>query len=154
MEKQAKPIEILLVEDSPSDAQLVLEAFEEFRFANRVSSVSDGESALAYLRREGRWKDAHRPDLIFLDLNLPRKDGREVLADIKADPDLCAIPVVVMTTSAAETDVLRCYHLQASSYVVKPLNIERFLETIRTLGEYWFQVVRCQGFTAFRSLAS
>ncbi len=137
-----KLTEILLVEDSPSDADLVNEALEEHRIKNNVHTVSDGEEAMMFLLKQGKWHDAPTPDLIFLDLNLPKKDGREVLQDIKANKALCTIPVVVMTTSAAEKDVLNAYSLHASSYVVKPLDIEQFLNVMKVLGDYWFQVVR------------
>lgn len=137
-----KPIDILLVEDSPSDADLVLVALEEHRIANNVIVVSDGEAAMDYLKKTGTWRSASTPHLIFLDLNLPRKSGREVLHEIRASSELSAIPVVVMTTSAEERDVVECYNLHANSYIVKPLDIEKFLQVMAVLGDYWFQVVR------------
>jgi CheY-like chemotaxis protein len=138
--KGARKIHVLVIEDSPSDANLLLEAFAEHQVGCEIQVVADGEEALAFLRREGPRRGAPPIDLIFLDLNLPRKDGREVLADIKADPQLRAIPVVVMTTSAAERDIARCYDLQASSYVVKPLGIDEFLAHMEILCAYWFRV--------------
>ena len=137
-----KLIEILLVEDSPSDAGLVLEALEDHRIQNKIHIVSDGEEAMEFLLKQGKWRDAPMPDLIFLDLNLPRKDGREVLQEIKANQTLCMIPVVVMTTSDAEKDVLAAYNHHANSYIVKPLSIEQFLNVMKVLGDYWFQIVR------------
>jgi two-component system, chemotaxis family, response regulator Rcp1 len=137
-----RPVEILLVEDSPSDAALTRAALQEGRIANRLSVVCDGEEAMQYLRREGRYSQATRPDLILLDLNLPRKDGREVLAEVKDDPDLQIIPVIVLTTSAAEADVLRAYRLHANSYVTKPVGLEDFLDAIRGIEDFWLAIVR------------
>lgn len=137
-----KPIEILLVEDSPSDADLVVEAFGEHRLECKIHLVQDGEEAMAFLAKEGAWSAAPTPDIVLLDLNIPRKDGREVLQEIKASPTLNAIPVVIMTTSSSAKDVLKCYQLQASSYIIKPLNIDQFLEMMKILGDYWFHVVK------------
>ena len=135
-------IEILLIEDSPSDAGLFLEAVEDFQVSNRISLVKDGEEALDFLKKRGRYTEAPTPDLIFLDLNIPRKDGREVLAEIKRDEALRHLPVIIMTTSTSERDVAKCYDLQAAGYIVKPLNIEQFLDVMKVLGDYWLQVVR------------
>jgi len=134
-------IEILMVEDSPSDAQLTRIALENAKVRNILNVVEDGEEAMAFLRGEGRFASASRPDLILLDLNLPRKDGREVLAEIKADPDLKSIPVVVLTTSKAQEDVLRAYELQASCYITKPVDFDKFLEVIKSLEDFWLTVV-------------
>jgi CheY-like chemotaxis protein len=138
----AQPIDILLVEDDPGDTLITREALEQSKVANNLSCVVDGEEALAYLRREGGHAEATRPDLILLDLNLPRRDGREVLAEIKADPDLRRIPVVVLTTSQAEEDILRSYDLHANAYVSKPVDFDRFVEVVRQVDEFFFTVVR------------
>jgi CheY-like chemotaxis protein len=137
-----KLIEILLVEDNPGDARLALEALKEARVRNHLSIVEDGEAALEFLRREGRYTDAHRPDLILLDLNLPRKSGREVLEEIKADPDLHRIPVVVLTTSQAEEDIARAYDLNANCYITKPVDLDQFFNVIKTIEDFWLTVVR------------
>lgn len=139
---RSEPIEILMVEDSPADARLTIEALKEAKVNNHLTVVGDGVEALAYLRQEGRWSGARRPDLIFLDLNLPLKDGREVLAEIKADDSLKQIPVVVLTTSRAEEDILRSYELHANCYVTKPVELDQFLSVIRSLDEFWLSVVR------------
>ena len=137
-----QPIEILLVEDNPGDVRLTREALREGKVHNRLSVVGDGVEAMAFLRREGSYADAPTPELILLDLNLPRKDGREVLAEIKGDEKLKLIPVVVLTTSDAEQDVLRSYNLHANCYVTKPVVLERFLEIVRTLEDFWLEIVR------------
>ena len=131
------PIEVLLVEDDPGDVLMTREAFAEHKVRNNLTVVSDGVEALAYLRREGPYAGATRPDLILLDLNLPRKDGREVLAEIKADPDLSLIPVVVLTTSGAHDDVVGSYRLHANAYVTKPVDFEKFCDAVGHLGMYW-----------------
>lgn len=136
-----RPIEILLVEDSPSDTELTVEALKEGRVANHLSIVEDGEQAIAFLRREQLYTHAPRPDLILLDFNLPRKDGREVLVEIKSDPHLRSIPVVVLTTSRAESDVLRAYQLQANCYITKPVDFKKFLEVVRSIEHFWLTVV-------------
>jgi chemotaxis family two-component system response regulator Rcp1 len=136
-----RPIEILLVEDSPSDTELTQEALREAKVRNHLSSVEDGVQAMDFLRRRGLYAVAPRPDLIMLDLNLPRKDGREVLAEIKEDPELKTIPVVVLTTSQAEQDVLRAYHLHANCYITKPVDFEQFLHAIRSIESFWLLVV-------------
>lgn len=137
-----RPVELLLVEDNPGDVELTREALEEARVRNRLAVVEDGVEALAYLRREGRYAGAPRPDLVLLDLNLPRKDGREVLAEIKADPELRRIPVVVLTTSEAEKDVLGAYDLYASAYIVKPVDLDQFLGVVRSVEGFWLTVVK------------
>jgi CheY-like chemotaxis protein len=140
-ETEGRPIQILLVEDSPSDTELTIEALREAKMRNHLSVVEDGVQALEYLRRQGRHALAPRPDLIMLDLNLPRKDGREVLAEIKADEDLKAIPVVVLTTSRAEQDVLRAYNLHANCYISKPVDFDQFLQVVRSIESFWLFVV-------------
>jgi CheY-like chemotaxis protein len=137
-----QPIEVLLVEDDPGDVLLIREAFDFNKVLNNLNVVNDGEQALAYLRREGGYADTTRPDLILLDLNLPRKDGREVLAEVKADEDLRTIPIVVLTTSEAEEDVLRSYQLHANAYVTKPVDFERFVAIVRQIDDFFVSVVR------------
>jgi two-component system, chemotaxis family, response regulator Rcp1 len=138
---EGRPIEILLVEDSPSDAQLTVEALREAKLRNHLSAVEDGVRAMQFLRREAPYAGAPRPDLIMLDLNLPRKDGREVLAELKADPDLKSIPVVVLTTSKAEQDVMRAYNLHANCYVTKPVDFDQFIGVVRSIESFWLCVV-------------
>lgn len=138
-------IEVLLVDDDPGDTLMIREAFEHNKVRNALASVADGVQAMQYLRREGEYGDAARPDLILLDLNLPRKDGREVLAEIKGDPELRTIPVVVLTTSHAEEDVLRSYELHANAYVTKPVDFERFIEVVRQIDEFFVTVVKLPG---------
>jgi CheY-like chemotaxis protein len=128
---QPAPIEVLLVEDDPGDVLLIQEAFEDNKLHNSLHVVSDGEQAIAYLRQEGEYEECPRPDLVLLDLNLPRKDGREVLAEVKADEQLRTIPIVVLTTSDAEEDVLRSYQLHANAYVSKPVDFQRFVSVVR-----------------------
>ena len=140
------PIEVLLVEDDPGDVLMTQEAFEEHKVRNRLTVVSDGAEALSYLRREGAYEGAQRPDLILLDLNLPRRDGREVLEEIKKDDDLCRIPVVVLTTSAADEDILRSYQLHANAYVTKPVDLDQFMSAVRQIDEFFVQVVRLPQF--------
>ena len=136
-----RPIEILLVEDSPSDTELTLEALNDFKVHNHVSVVEDGVLAMQFLRRQGPYAQAPRPDLIMLDLNLPRKDGREVLADIKGDDHLKTIPIVVLTTSRADQDILRAYQLNANCYINKPVDFNQFLEVVRSIESFWLYVV-------------
>jgi CheY-like chemotaxis protein len=142
-EVEAQPIEVLLVEDDPGDVQLTKEAFEEHKVRNRLTVVSDGVDALAYLRRDPSvYPDAVRPDLILLDLNLPRRDGREVLQEIKADEELRRIPVVVLTTSQADEDIVRSYNLHANAYVTKPVDFDRFIAVVRQIDEFFVSVVK------------
>lgn len=138
-------IQVLLVEDDPGDVLITREAFAENKVRNQLSVVSDGVNALRYLRREGEYADVIRPDLILLDLNLPRMGGHEVLAKIKSDSDLQRIPVVVLTTSDAEEDVLRSYNLHANAYVTKPVDFERFLSVVRQIDEFFVSVVKLPG---------
>jgi CheY-like chemotaxis protein len=138
---EARAVEILLIEDSPSDTELTVEALREAKVRNRLSIVEDGVQALEFLRRTGKYAHSPRPDLIMLDLNLPRKDGRDVLAEIKADDNLKLIPVVVLTTSRAEQDVLRAYQLNANCYITKPVDFEQFLDVVRSIESFWLFVV-------------
>jgi two-component system, chemotaxis family, response regulator Rcp1 len=138
----ARPIEILLVEDNPGDVRLAQEILREARVRNHISTVKDGVEALAFLRREHIYTGAPRPDLILLDLNLPKKDGRELLADIKADRSLRSIPVIVLTTSQDERDVLGAYEAYANCYIVKPIGLEQSIEVLRSIEQFWFQTVR------------
>jgi CheY-like chemotaxis protein len=139
---RVEPIEILLVEDSPADVDLTREALEDAKVRNNLHVASDGVEALAFLRREGRYADAPHPDLILLDLNLPKKDGREVLAEIKADPLLRRIPVVVLTTSEAEQDIIQSYDLHANCYVTKPVDLDAFMHVVRSIEDFWLAIVR------------
>ena len=136
-----RPIEILLVEDNPGDVRLTIEALRESKVRNHLSVARDGVEALAFVRREGAHAEAVRPDLILLDLNLPRKDGREVLAELKADPDLKTIPVVILTTSRAEQDVLRSYELQANCYISKPVDLDQFITVVKSIEDFWLTIV-------------
>jgi chemotaxis family two-component system response regulator Rcp1 len=138
-----REIEILLVEDNPADVRLTIKAFQMGKLRNKLYSVEDGEQALAFLRREGPYSDAQRPDLILLDLNMPNMDGREVLAEIKNDPDLLTIPVIVLTTSEAEQDILESYRLHANCYISKPVTMERFIQVIGSAVEdFWINIVK------------
>lgn len=140
-DNNARSIEILLVEDNPGDVVLTLEAMREAKIHNHMHVVEDGVEAMEFLRHQGRFGDAPRPDLILLDLNLPRKDGREVLAEVKADPELKRIPVVVLTTSRSEEDVLRAYDLHANCYVTKPVDLTQFMKIVNLIDEFWINVV-------------
>lgn len=135
-------IDILLVEDNPGDVLLTREALKDAKVRNELNVAEDGVEAMAYLRREGKYADAPRPDLILLDLNLPKKDGREVLAEIKRDPTLKRIPVVVLTTSQAEEDILRSYNLHANCYVTKPVDLNQFLTIVKAIEDFWLTVVK------------
>lgn len=143
--EQFKAVEILLIEDSPSDVLLAKEALADTKIVNSLHEVTDGVEAMRYLRKEGPYTTAPRPDLILLDLNLPRKDGREVLAEIKSDESLKRIPVVVLTTSKSEADVMRAYGLHANCYIVKPLDFEQFAHVVRSVENFWFTVVTLAG---------
>jgi CheY-like chemotaxis protein len=137
-----RPIEVLLVEDNPGDVRLTFEAMRESKVLVNLRVVPDGEEALAFLRKEGTYRGERRPDLVLLDLNLPKKDGREVLAEIKADDDLRRTPVVVLTTSRAEEDILRMYNLHANCFITKPVDLDQFITVVRSISEFWFSVVR------------
>lgn len=138
----AEPLDILLVEDSPGDARLAQEALKDSKVHNTLHHVEDGVEAMTFLRAQAEYAGVPSPDLILLDLNLPKKDGREVLAEIKEDPDLRLIPVVVMTTSEAERDLLKSYHLHANAYIVKPVDFDRFVEVVQAIENFWFTVVK------------
>lgn len=137
-----KPIEILLVEDNPGDVDLTREALEIGKLSNNLHVVDDGEEAMAFLRREGQYAKAPRPDLVLLDLNLPRKNGREVLAEIKSDENLKRIPVVILTTSKAEEDILKTYNLHANCYVTKPIDLDQFIKVVHAIEEFWLTIVK------------
>ena len=136
------PVEILLVEDNPADVRLTREALNSDRLWNNLSVTKDGVEAMAYLRRQGRFAAAPRPDLILLDLNLPKKDGREVLAEIKADPNLMRIPVVVLTTSDAEEDIVKTYGLHANCYITKPVDLRQFMKVVKSIEDFWLAIVK------------
>jgi CheY-like chemotaxis protein len=142
MSSWVQPVEVLLVEDNPGDVRLTQEGLRVAKVMNVVHVARDGEEALAFLRREGTHAEAPRPALILLDLNLPKKDGRELLREIKADPDLQRIPVVVLTSSEAERDIVASYDLGANAYVTKPVELERFMEVVQTLNDFWLAVVK------------
>jgi two-component system, chemotaxis family, response regulator Rcp1 len=136
-----KSVDILLVEDNPGDVDLTRDALEESKMKNKLFVVGDGEEALEFLYKKGKYAEASRPDLIILDLNLPKKDGREVLADIKADDNLKRIPIVILTTSKAEEDVLKTYNLHANCYITKPLDFEQFLQVVKSIETFWMSIV-------------
>ena len=136
------PIEILLVEDSPADVRLTKEALKEEKIHNNLSVVNDGVEAMAFLRRQGEYSNAARPDLILLDLNLPKKDGREVLKEIKSDKEFKAIPVVVLTISKAEEDVIKSYNLHANCYITKPIDLNQFAKVVKTIQDFWLTIVK------------
>ena len=138
----ARPIEILLVEDNPGDVRLLMETFREGKIRNRISLVEDGVEALAFLRKEGEHGSAPRPDLILLDLSLPRKNGQEVLAEVKQDADLKRIPVVVITSSQAEKDILQAYNNHVNCYLTKPVDLEQFMGVVKSVEEFWLSVVK------------
>jgi chemotaxis family two-component system response regulator Rcp1 len=138
----SRPIEILLVEDNPADVRLMHEGLREAKLLNSISEVADGVEALAFLRQQGNYAQAPRPDLILLDLNLPKKDGREVLEEIKSDAQLRQIPVVVLTNSDAEQDILRAYDSHANCYITKPVDLNQFIKIVSLIEEFWFTIVR------------
>ncbi len=142
MNDNNEPIEILLVEDNPGDARLAVEALKDSKIHNNLYHVKDGVEAMRFLRRRGEYAGVPVPDLILLDLNLPRKDGREVLEEIKEDDELKLVPVVVLTTSEAERDLVRSYDLHANAYVVKPLDLDRFIEVVQAIEDFWFAIVK------------
>ena len=141
MTPAGRPIEVLLIEDDPGDVLITREAFEHHKIHNTLRVARDGQEGFDYLYQRGSYEDAARPDLILLDLNLPKYDGHQLLEKIKSDPDLCHIPVVVLTTSAAEEDILRSYRLHANAYVTKPVGFEQFMNVIRQIDEFFVQVV-------------
>ena len=140
--RPGKPIEILMAEDNPGDVRLTMEALHDAKVLNRMNVAVDGVEAMAFLRREGQYANAPRPDLILLDLNMPRKDGREVLAEVKEDPDLRRIPVVVLTTSTAEKDIMESYDFHANCYIAKPVDLDQFLEVVKSIEDFWLTIVR------------
>jgi chemotaxis family two-component system response regulator Rcp1 len=140
--KASEPSQILSVEDNPGDVRLIVEALKEVKIRSQLSVVEDGIEAMAFLNQEGKYSKAPRPDLILLDLNLPKKNGREVLADIKRDEDLRVIPVVILTSSKAEQDVVQSYKLHANCYVTKPVELDQFLNVIKDISEFWLMTVR------------
>jgi CheY-like chemotaxis protein len=137
-----EPVEILLVEDSPADVRLTKESLKEDKLHNNLSVVMDGVEAMAFLRREEKYRSSPRPDLILLDLNLPKKDGREVLAEIKKDEHLKRIPVVVLTTSSEDRDILKSYNTHANCYITKPVDLEQFMTVVKSIGDFWFTIVK------------
>lgn len=141
-EEGGKPVEILLVEDNPGDVRLTREGLKEGKMRNVLHVVEDGVEALAFLQREGKYSEAPFPDLILLDLNLPRKDGRELLADIKNDEALKRIPVVILTTSKANEDIIKTYDLHANCYVTKPVDLDQFISVVKSIEDFWFTVVK------------
>ena len=139
--QECQPLEILLVEDNPGDVRLTQEVFKEAKILNRLSVVWDGVDAMAFLRKEGEYGNASRPDLILLDLNLPRKSGREVLAEAKADPELRSIPIVVLTTSSADQDVAIAYERHANCYITKPVDLDQFIRIVTSIEQFWLTIV-------------
>jgi CheY-like chemotaxis protein len=142
MWRDGRPVEILLVEDNPGDVRLAMEALKEGKVHVHMSVAVDGVEALEFLRRQGKYANAPRPDLILLDLNLPRKDGRDVLAELKADEELKRIPVVILTTSKTEEDILRSYHLNANCYITKPVDLEQFIRVVKSIQDFWLTIVK------------
>jgi CheY-like chemotaxis protein len=136
-----QPLEILLVEDNPGDVRLILEALKQGKIKNAVNVAEDGEEAMLFLTKSGGYSDKPRPDLVLLDLNLPRKDGREVLAEIKSDPQLRTIPVIILTSSTAEQDVLNTYKLHANCYITKPVDLDQFMAVVKSIEDFWFTIV-------------
>jgi len=142
MENTSRPIEILLAEDSLADVRLTQEALKQGKVRNNLHIAPDGVEAMAFLRKQGKYAGAPRPDLILLDLNMPKKDGREVLAEIKDDPDLRRIPVVILTVSNAESDILKTYNLHANCYITKPVDLGRFMEIVQNIEQFWLTIVK------------
>ena len=138
---RGRPVEILVVDDNPGDVQLIAEALQDANVANQLHTAGDGVATMAFLRREPPYQAAPRPDLILLDLNLPKKDGRAVLSEIRADANLAEIPVVVLTTSQADQDILRAYRLHANCYITKPVDFDQFSQIIRAIDQFWFSIV-------------
>jgi CheY-like chemotaxis protein len=141
-EERLRPVEILLVEDNPGDILLTKEALEEIKIANNLNVVEDGIEAMNFLKNRGKYKEERKPDLIILDLNLPKKDGREVLAEVKESKRLRKIPVVILTSSEAEKDILKSYDLHANCFISKPIDLEQFSKIVKTISEFWFTIVK------------
>ena len=142
IETSVDSVEILLVEDNPGDVRLTKEVFKDCTVRNKVHVVEDGIEALAFLRREGKYADAIRPDLILLDLNLPKKDGREVLKEIKSDEKLKSIPIIVLTVSNVEEDIIKTYNLHTNSYIIKPIDLDKFVEVVKSIQKFWFIIAK------------
>ena len=140
-----RPANFLLVEDNPGDVRLTQEALKSHKLQNNLHVVTDGEEAMAFLRKQGKYKDAPRPDIILLDLNLPKKDGREVLAEIKSEPGLKTIPVVIISSSEAEQDIIKSYNLNANCYVTKPVNFDQFIKVVQSINDFWLTIVKLPG---------
>jgi CheY-like chemotaxis protein len=145
IDRLGRPADFLLVEDNPGDVRLTQEALKSHKVQNNLHVVTDGEEAMAFLRKQGKYRDAPRPDIILLDLNLPKKDGREVLAEIKSDPGLKTIPVVIITSSEAEQDVIKSYNLNANCYVTKPVNLDQFIKVVQSINDFWLTIVKLPG---------
>jgi two-component system, chemotaxis family, response regulator Rcp1 len=141
-DKDIRPIDILLVDDSPGDVRLAVEALKESRILNKIFVARDGVEAIAFLKKEGKFAGMPRPDVIFLDLNMPRKDGREVLGEIKDDPEFRRIPVVVLTISSSDEDIMKAYNLHANCYITKPVNLDQFNKVVNTIDCFWFSIVK------------
>ncbi|MDP1633923.1 MAG: response regulator [Gallionellaceae bacterium] len=141
-DKWGRPADFLLVEDNPGDVRLTQEALKSHKVQNNLHVVTDGEEAMAFLHKQGKYASAPRPDIILLDLNLPKKDGREVLAEIKSDPGLKTIPVVIITSSEAEQDVIKSYNLNANCYVTKPVNLDQFIKVVHSINDFWLTIVK------------
>ena len=139
--KKETPVEILLIEDSPSDAALTMEALQSSRILNKITRVVDGIEAMEYLKQQGKFANAPRPDLIMLDLNLPKKDGREILRELKSDPSLKLLPIIVLTTSKADKDIAQSYQLNANCYITKPVDFPHFIEVVESIEQFWLTVV-------------
>ena len=139
---EGKPAEIVLVEDNAGDVRLIVEAFKENMFLNNLHVIKDGVEAMEFLHKEGKYADAVHPDLILLDLNLPKKDGREVLAEVKADPNLKRIPVIILTSSKAEADIFKTYDLHANCYITKPIDMDQFIKVVRSIEDFWLTIVK------------
>ncbi len=142
MTPYGKPVEILLVEDNPADVRLMMEALKDSKVNNKLHVVEDGVEAMSYLRREGKYANSDHPDIILLDLNLPKKSGIEVLSEVKGDDELKKIPVVVLTTSRAEEDIVKSYNLHANCYITKPVDLEQFIKVVRTTEDFWLTIVK------------
>ena len=145
MSGRDKPVEVLLAEDNPGDVMLTKKALKRGKLANNLHVVTDGVEALSFLRHQGEYADAPRPDLVLLDLNMPRKDGQEVLEELKNDPELRRIPVVILTSSESEEDIVKSYELNANAYLTKPVDFDGFVEIVDRLEDFWFQVVKLPG---------
>jgi len=141
-DKQQKMFDILLIEDNPGDVILIKEALKEGQAFNKLTVLGDGEAALSFLRKEGEYKKSSRPDLVLLDLNMPRKDGRDVLAEIKTNPELKHIPVVILTSSEAKQDIINAYNLQANCYITKPVDLKKFFSVVKLIEDFWLKTVK------------